>query len=444
MSARGASLGSATKLYCQFSSEERAKFRDMLTEKVRQHLGETGRADPANGSLLVEYIEVMLLNKEPVNDIQAELKVLLDKANPTSEVSGPFTNWLCHTLASFGHEEDPAAGVGEAHIARRQRSASPEESSEASSRSRTPPGSRVEPEVSVAADIAAAHGFRRDYVPPRQSKFRVAALLRFKRTDGSTGTIGAVNAEPHDANIRGAICAERAALCRFQQEEEAAGSQVVRVVCATDATTPIFPGPLCREFLTATCDPEVEVVAACAAGEWLAQPLRQLLPLPSLYRRGDQDSMKVKGARLGADAKPPVDGSLAKAYAAAVCYARRQQAQAQVFPVLFAAAVYFGDGRVKCMAELKGIEYGCTVDAVTLLLPDLLRNREAGNAPPTYVLQADQFGLAHAPFAAARSLLLEHSFGDVKVCAHDDDGKWTRVITIRESLPHSNFTELFS
>jgi len=33
------------------------------------------------------------------------------------------------------------------------------------------------------------------------------------REDGSEGTIEAVNAEPHDANIRGAICAERAAMC---------------------------------------------------------------------------------------------------------------------------------------------------------------------------------------------------------------------------------------
>lgn len=34
------------------------------------------------------------------------------------------------------------------------------------------------------------------------------------REDGTEDTIEAVNAEPHDANIRGAICAERAALYR--------------------------------------------------------------------------------------------------------------------------------------------------------------------------------------------------------------------------------------
>lgn len=298
--------------------------------------------------------------------------------------------------------------------------------------------------MSVEKDVEATHQLRKEYAPPRQSKFRVAALLRFKRTDGSVDTIGAVNVEPHDANIRGAICAERAAMCRFQREEAARGSRVTRVVCATDADAPIFPGPLCREFLTATCEPEVEVVAAGAAGENLVQPLRELLPLPSLYRRSDQDAMRALGARLGASAAKPADGDpFVAAYDAAVAKARKQEKQAAVFPVLFAAAVGFGDGRVHSVAELKGIEYGCTVDAVSLLLPELLRVREEGGPPAAVVVQADNFGLAHAPFAAARSLLLEHGFGDVKLCGHTDEGKWATPITARESLPHSNFTELF-
>lgn len=292
--------------------------------------------------------------------------------------------------------------------------------------------------------MEAAHTLRKEYGPPRQSKFRVAALLRFTRPDGSVGTIGAVNAEPHDANIRGAICAERAAMCRFQREEADMGSRVVRVVCATDAEAPIFPGPLCREFLTATCASDVEVVAAGSAGKVLVRPLSQLLPLPSPYRRGDQDSMKALGARLGATVGPPADGGLlAAAYTAAFAMAQRQGAQAAVFPIQFAAAVSFSDGRVHRVAELKGIEYGCTVDAVSLLLPELLRAREEGGAPAAFVVQADNFGLAHAPFGGARSLLLEHGFGDVKICGHTDEGKWANPLTVRESLPFSNFTEMF-
>jgi len=299
--------------------------------------------------------------------------------------------------------------------------------------------------ASVEEDVNAAHRLRKAYAPPRQSKFRVASLLRFTRTDGSVGTIEAVNAEPHDANIRGAICAERAAFCQFQRDEADRGSRVVRVIVATDADAPIFPGPLCREFLTATCEPDVEVVASGAGGKSMVRPLGELLPLPMLYRlSGDQDAMRALGARLGPTAAPPAgDELLAATYRAAVARAKKQESQAVVFPVLFAAAVGFTDGRVHSVAEVKGIEYGCTVDAVSLLLPELFRVREEGGAPAAVVAQADQFGLAHAPFAAARSLLMEHGFGDLRIFAHDKEGSLAAPITVKESLPLSNFTELF-
>lgn len=319
------------------------------------------------------------------------------------------------------------------------------------SRSRSPkPRAVAEPELpSVSHDVDATQKIRLAYTAPKQSKFRVAALLRFTRPDGSQGTIGGTNAEPHDANIRGAICAERLALGVFQREEAAKGSKIRRVVCATDCDAPIYPGPLCREFLTSLCDADTEVVAAGANGDVATQPLRALLPIPSLYRRGDQDSMTALGERLGAAAGPPPEdlmlglpeGSLGRAYAAAVAKARRQLKQKAVFPVCFAAAVCFEDGRVHSVCELKGIEYGCTVDAVSLLLPELLRSREE-QLRAVCVVQVDQHGLGHAPFAAARSLLVEHGFGHVAVCGQAEDGSWL-ACSCKEALPHCNFLEIF-
>jgi len=98
---------------------------------------------------------------------------------------------------------------------------------------------------------------------------------------------------------------------------------------------------------------------------------------------------------------------------------------------------------VHAVAELKGIEYGCTVDAATLLMPELIRARKEGGPKAMCVVQADQFGLAHAPFAAARSLLVEHGFGDVLLCGHGDDGEWAAAITAQESLPHADFVQIF-
>uniref|UniRef100_A0A7S1F9K1 CMP/dCMP-type deaminase domain-containing protein n=1 Tax=Noctiluca scintillans TaxID=2966 RepID=A0A7S1F9K1_NOCSC len=306
--------------------------------------------------------------------------------------------------------------------------------------------SKTMAELSTAAhDAASAHKLREMYVPPKQSNFRVAAVLRFVRADGTQGIIKAVNAEPHDANIRGAICAERAALCQFQRDEADGGARVTRVVCVTDAPDPIYPGPCCREFLRGTCDGSVEVIASGSRdpSTWEMQPLAELLPLPSVYCGLCRDTMLSRGEALSTKVAVPLDEHLASAYRAAVAHAKRQQRQSVVFPLLFAAAVRFEDGRLHTVAELKGIEYGCTVDAVSLLMPEMLRCREEGGASPVCIVQADQYGVAHAPFAAARSLLAEHGFGDVLVSAHGEDGTWSDALSVTASLPHASHTTMF-
>ncbi|CAJ1415503.1 unnamed protein product [Effrenium voratum] len=299
--------------------------------------------------------------------------------------------------------------------------------------------SRSPKRLSVEEDVRAAHKVREDYQPPGQSKFRVSAVLRFTRPDGSTDTIEAVNAEPHDANIRGAICAERAALCAFQKAEAGAGSKITRVVCATDSKDPIFPGPLCREFLTAVCDPSVEIVATGAGGSGTPAPvavaaLGELLPLPSLYRKCGQEAAGTQAQRLSLKAEVPQEEEMKKAYQEALQLAQKQEAQTVVYPLVFAAAVCFEDGTVATASELKGIEYGCTVDAVSLLMPELIRAR-AKQLAAKVVVQVDNHGLAHAPFAGARSLLVEHGFGHVLMAAHGDEGQWLKPISAKESLP---------
>ncbi|CAE7619802.1 gltB, partial [Symbiodinium pilosum] len=128
---------------------------------------------------------------------------------------------------------------------------------------------------------------------------------------------------------------------------------------------------------------------------------------------------------------------------AAAGLAATQGKQTTIYPLVFAAAVGFEDGAICSAAELKGIEYGCTVDAVSLLLPELVRARKEGQPPPAAIVQVDNYGLAHAPFAAARSLLIEHGFGDVLLIAHSDEAKWTEPLPAKEALPHANFLAIF-
>lgn len=132
---------------------------------------------------------------------------------------------------------------------------------------------------------------------------------------------------------------------------------------------------------------------------------------------------------------------MATAYKEALALAKEQKGQTVVYPLVFAAAVRFADGEVAVASELKGIEYGCTVDAVSLLIPAMQRKR--GESMPLVVVQVDNFGLAHAPFAAARSLLIEHGFGEVAIAAHGEDGKWLAAMKVKESLPHADFLSIF-
>ena len=86
-----------------------------------------------------------------------------------------------------------------------------------------------------------------------------------------------------------------------------------------------------------------------------------------------------------------------------------------VHPIQFGAAAIFDDGTIVTTRQASALEYGCTLDAVSQLFPHF---REQ-NATPLLLVQADQFGIAHAPFAPARAFLTEHGFDSCQIILHD-------------------------
>lgn len=68
--------------------------------------------------------------------------------------------------------------------------------------------------------------------------------------------------------------------------------------------------------------------------------------------------------------------------------------------------IYFG---------ASALEYGCTLDAVTQLVPRLQDKSQA----LILLVQADQYGIAHSPFAPARAYLSEHGCENCRVPVHD-------------------------
>lgn len=84
-------------------------------------------------------------------------------------------------------------------------------------------------------------------------------------------------------------------------------------------------------------------------------------------------------------------------------------------PIYFGAAVVFEDQSIVTSRQRSALEYGCTLDAVSQLAPYLQDESYA----PVLIVQADQYGIAHSPFAPARAYLSEHGYEDCHVLVHD-------------------------
>jgi cytidine deaminase len=338
---------------------------------------------------------------------------------------------------------------------------------------------------------------------PEQSEFRVYALLLVKLHSGKAVVVEGSNAE--QGYIGGAICAERAALVQLRRLRE---PKIMKVVVVTDSAVPIAPGLLCREFLSSHCAPDTPIVIANnfapatpagAAVDGSAAPgpimvvkaLKDIFPYPYAYRtvrRGLQaryamDFCTVIRAAAESGAGSAIEPDAQSAPEASDDAARARErareealvelakevaagsngAQLQLLhPLQFGAACLFDDGSVETAHMLKGLEYGCTVDPVSLLIREMCLRRDsnmihahrtgaAGGAAamaaqyrsaaaPVCLAMVDQFGVAHAPFAPARALLVEHGFEDCSVLYHSDSGALLRL-SASELAPNRAITE---
>eukprot|EP00934_Nitzschia_sp_Nitz4_P006963 Nitzschia sp. Nitz4//scaffold137_size62074//6852//8719//NITZ4_006406-RA/size62074-augustus-gene-0.4-mRNA-1//-1//CDS//3329535673//6953//frame0 len=312
-------------------------------------------------------------------------------------------------------------------------------------------------------DITLAHQFRLSLkTKPSQSSFRVLAMLFYETegcqssstlapwvaqttSDGRTFILGS-NDEP--GFMGGAICAERSALVQLRFVPNA---KVTTLVISTDSSDPISPGLLCREFLAGHSivpwDLRVISVGNCCSrcklrddnllqskcqnGTEHVYPLlrttiRELYPHPSPFTRlSATESVEVGRAFQVGKELIPQSASLHKdalkllEMATAVALAN----ESDLHPIYFGAAVLFEDGRIETSRQVCALEYGCTLDAVSQLAPHFL----GSSASPVLLVQADQYGVAHAPFAPARSFLTEKKFGDCHVIVHDIPGSDDKV-----------------
>lgn len=321
------------------------------------------------------------------------------------------------------------------------------------------------------SDIRLAHRYRLMLQSkPRQSSFRVLALLFYDPIQNEeTSEAGLPTMAPWMAHtspdgrcfvvgtndeggyMGGAICAERAAFVQFRFLPN---FSVTKVVIATDSIDPIMPGLLCREFmaghpsvpwstpvLTTGCkclecgltdesllsgsedNESLNAQFSLCKGErphslpTLSTTIQRLYPYPSPYTRLTATESVQLGEKYSAKATKDLEtleeADSKRLLELAILEARSNISD--VHPIQFGAAAIFDDGTIVTTRQASALEYGCTLDAVSQLFPHF---REQ-NATPLLLVQADQFGIAHAPFAPARAFLTEHGFDSCQIILHD-------------------------
>lgn len=272
---------------------------------------------------------------------------------------------------------------------------------------------------------------KRLHTSPEQSLFRVSALFIVQEGKTPAGEIPepilieGANAE--QGYIGGAICAERSALCQLRFLRD---PRILKVVIATDSTVPISPGALCREYLSSHAPPTTPVIVGNSNGSIIVRcMLSDIQPFPYVYRFHNRKNVEEYARQFSttmAKCETLSNQELVNLHALAMSVIRTSS----LHPITYAAAVLFQDGSTQASRFLPGNEYGCSLDPVSQLVRDMDRKlmeaegvEEMEGARPEWIVQVDQFGVCHAPFAMARSLLTENNFETVRFLYHDSEGR---------------------
>ena len=337
-------------------------------------------------------------------------------------------------------------------------------------------------------DITLAHKYRLGLrTAPKQSSFRVVAVV-FYELLGENKRRHVVGTNDEPCYINGSICAERAALVQLRFLPL---KRIMKVVITTDASQPIFPGMLCREFMIGHSCINPESVAVVTAGslcrrkeccldigtgsnsgdidklqngcnlagkyfhDWevVRTTLLELYPHPSPYTRLDaSESAKLgkllsmssskKKTNLGTSLNS--ERILSKEDQILISEATKAATQGndrpELHPIQYGAAILFDDGSIETACQRISLEYGCSLDAVTQLALTIERKRKRENehasiVRPKLLVQTDQFGVIHTPFATARAYLSEFDCRDCQVLVQE-------VIQDLDGLPKSQITSV--
>jgi len=286
----------------------------------------------------------------------------------------------------------------------------------------------------ISSLIRLAHSTRLSLKKPSQSYFRVVSIISYEDFDGNVVNLFGANIE--SVFIGGSICAERAALCKLRMAHNV--KSVLSILIVSDALFPLSPGLLCREFLSSYLDRKVPVIMSGSSSDFesIRCDVGDLYPFQSIYTNVERKDLLQFGASFSEKMdkiESYFEGAkLLETYSAAKEFIKYDSNHA-LHPISYAAAVLFDDGQIEAACQLKAAEYGSTLDPVSQLVRLIIaKGRE--NVEPKFLIQVDQFGIMHAPFATARALLAEQGHDGICCVVHGIDGK-IKNVTIALLVP---------
>jgi cytidine deaminase len=231
--------------------------------------------------------------------------------------------------------------------------------------------------------------------------------------------------------------------------------------------SPIAPGALCREYLMSHAHPDTPVIIASCCGENIKKcHLGDLYPHPYQYR--SMKRFEVLNYASIYSSTLSHDVALCHEQIHSLHHKALEVIQNDhldvIHPIKFSAAVLYKNQDVEVAWFLKAFEYGNSLDPVSQLIVGMERRKyenklrkerhaaaaAAGDVPddtkhevnydenysiPHIILMTDQFGVCHAPFAPARSLLTEHGYQDTLVVVHHHPTVCYQTCRVHELIP---------
>lgn len=310
---------------------------------------------------------------------------------------------------------------------------------------------------------------------PKQSNFRVYALLIIKTISSETAII--IHGTNSEADYIGSsICAERSAIVKLRYFDN---PKVLKVVVVTDLMMAVSPGMLCREYLMSVCDDESRIIMAGANAQVnddiVTCYMKDLFPHPYLYRTCDRSNIIDYAKNFALKHNISSNSALKyisddinfntdhlqKLYQVAIQHTKYDDTDS-IHPLRLACACLYDDNSIEVTWMLKGLEYGCTIDAVSQMVSRMIQQRLCGDCKinisnddtnndnifkmiknPIMLVNCDQFGIIHAPHAASRALLTEHGFNNLNIMIHNDNGM-IQIVSAESLVPNPNGSTVLS